>query len=224
LSFVVLFLLSRRIGVVPEIVAAAKIRASDRVLDLGTGRGFLAIEIAKAVPGCRVVGIDIWSNPAKGEMHKGFLIGNSRESAETNAILQGVSDRVEFRQCDAREMPFRSESFDVVVSYAALHQMAQFGARNGDRVFKEIRRVLRPGGRFVAVEPLSGEGLARMLRELRFGEIQLLKVRKAGPLSFFFEMLSATKGELEVSLEHLPQDSREVPAIHMRIRRVRKND
>jgi len=194
LSLIVLFLISRRIGIVPEIVTAAKIRASDRVLDVGTGRGFLAIEIAKAVPGCRVLGIDIWDTPAKGEMHKGFLIGNSKQNAEENASLEGVSDRVEFRQCDAREMPLEPESFDVVVSYAALHQMIGFG-KGSLGVLEEIYRVLKRTGRLVVVEPLIGQRIAEKLREVGFREIEVHRVASPGPESFFMKMLSAVKGQ-----------------------------
>jgi SAM-dependent methyltransferase len=192
LSLIVLFLISRRIGIVPQIVAAAKIRANDRVLDIGTGRGFLAIEIAKAVVDCRVVGIDVWGAPAKGEMHKGFLIGNSKENAERNASLEGVSDRVEFRQCDARHMPFESESFDVVVSSAALHQMIGPGM-DRPRVLEEILRVLKPRGRLAMVEPMIGQRIAEKLREVGFRGIEVHKVANLGQVSFFMKMVSAMK-------------------------------
>jgi len=192
LSLVLLFLVSRRIGIIPEIVGAVKIRASDRVLDVGTGRGFLAIEIAKAVPGCRVLGIDIWDTPAKGQMHKGFLIGNSKQIAEENASFEGVSDRVEFRQCDAREMPLEPESFDVVVSYAALHQMIGFRT-DSPRVLKEIHRVLKPAGRLAVVEPMIGQRIAEKLPEVGFREIEVYRVAGPGPVSFFMKMLSAVK-------------------------------
>jgi len=194
LSLIVLFLISRRIGIVPEIVAAAKIGANDRVLDVGTGRGFLAIEIAKAVPGCRVLGIDVWDAPAKGQMHKGFLIGNSKQNAEENASLEGVSDRVEFRQCDAREMPLEAESFDVVVSYAALHQMIDFGT-GSPGVLEEIYRVLKPAGRLAVVEPMIGQRIAEKLREVGFREIEVYEVVSPRPASFFMRMLSAVKGQ-----------------------------
>jgi len=192
LSLIVLFLISRRIGIVPEIVAAAKIRANDRVLDIGTGRGFLAIETAKAVVGCRVVGIDVWDAPAKGQMHKGFLMGNSKENAERNALLEGVSDRVQFRQCDARELPFESQSFDVVVSSAALHQMIGLGT-DRPRVLEEIFRVLRPRGRLAVVEPMIGQRIGEKLREVGFRGIEVHEVANLGPVSFFMKMISAMK-------------------------------
>ena len=186
----------RRIGLVPEIVAAGSIGAKDRVLDIGTGRGFPAIEIAKAVRFCRVVGVDVWDKPARGQLHKGFVIGNRKEKAERNALLEGVQDRVEFKQCDARDMPFESESFDVVVSFTALHQMVYF-SRNGDQVLKEIYRVLKPGGRLVDADVMIGEQSIEKLRELGFREI---KLRNLTRFPLFLKVLSATKGQ-QVLLE-----------------------
>lgn len=160
------FVLGRR-RVVPRIIAAAQIRPESTVLDVGTGRGFPAIEIAKAVPGCRVIGVDIWDQPAKGQIHTGFLLGNTRENAERNAVLEGVRDRVEFRREDAREMSFGPETFDAVVSFAALHQMVEFSA-SGDLVVREIHRVLKRGGRFVDVDFVLGDTLVGAVRNLGF--------------------------------------------------------
>ena len=152
------------------------------MLDVGTGRGFLAIELAKAVPGCHVVGIDIWNGPAKGQMHKGFLIGNSKENAERNARLEGVSDRVEFRQCDAREMPFDSESFDVVVSSAAVHQMIEFGV-DRPRVLDEIYRVLKPEGRLAIGEPMIGQRIGERLRVAGLSGIEIQSLKSGANIS-----------------------------------------
>ena len=174
---------------VREIVEAGRIKPNHFVLDVGTGRGFPAIKIAKAVPLCSVIGIDIWDKPAKGQFHKGFILGNTKENAEKNAVLEGVQGRVEFRQCDAREMPFESETFDVVVSFAAIHQMVYFG-RDGDRVLVEIHRVLKKGGRFVDVDPMVGQRIVDKLQELGFIDIELKNLKM---FPSFLKMLTATK-------------------------------
>ena len=56
---------------------------------------------------------------------------------------------VETAACDASELPFADESFDLVLGHAVLHHLPDL-----DRAFGEFRRVLRPGGRlFFAGEP-----------------------------------------------------------------------
>ena len=46
--------------------------------------------------------------------------GNSRAAAERNAVAEGVSERVDIVDGDARDLPFPSASFDVVVSSLAI--------------------------------------------------------------------------------------------------------
>lgn len=189
LPFAVPLLLVRiRRGVIPRIVATGHIGQGSRVLDVGTGRGFPAVEIAKAVPGCRVTGIDLWEQPAEGEMHKGFLLGNTRENAERNAEIEGVKDRVDFMQADARRMPFETGTFDAVVSFTAIHQMSSLGMA-GEQVLGEIHRVLKPGGRFVDVDLLIGRRFTEVMQGLGFREITLSDIRLLGVL----KILAATK-------------------------------
>jgi len=109
---------------------------SENVLDVGTGRGLLAIGAAKRLTTGRVVGIDIW-NPSD-------LTGNTADGFLQNAELEGVAERVEIRNGDARRMPFPDGSFDVVLSNVCLHNIA--GARGRTEACREIGRVLRPGG------------------------------------------------------------------------------
>ena len=57
-----------------------------KVLDIGTGSGRAAIEIAKYFPEAHVMGVDLWS--------KGWrFFGMSKAQAETNARIENVSDR-----------------------------------------------------------------------------------------------------------------------------------
>jgi ubiquinone/menaquinone biosynthesis C-methylase UbiE len=101
-----------------------------KVLDIGTATGSLAIEFAKAIPGVEVVGLD--------------LSDVALELAKANARENGVSSRVSFEAGDAEDMPFEDDSFDAVISGNTLHLI-----ENPVRMFDEIRRVLRPQGRFV---------------------------------------------------------------------------
>jgi arsenite methyltransferase len=111
-------------------------RGDERVLDVGCGHGLLLVAAAKRLTNGRAIGIDIWSQVDQGD--------NRPENTARNAKLEGVADRVEIRNGDARRLDFPDESFDVVVSSLALHNIREKGER--DHAIREIIRVLRPGG------------------------------------------------------------------------------
>ena len=107
----------------------AKIALGDTVIDLGSGAGndcFVAR--SETGPDGRVIGIDF--TPA--------MIAKARANA---AKLE--YQNVEFRQGDIEKMPVTSNLADVVVSNCVLNLVP-----NKDAVFKEIFRVLKPGGHF----------------------------------------------------------------------------
>lgn len=107
----------------------AVIKKGNTVIDLGSGAGndcFVAR--AEAGEDGRVIGIDF--TPA--------MI----EKARANAQKLGFSN-VEFRQGDIENMPVSSNVADVIVSNCVLNLVP-----NKDGVFKEIFRVLKPGGHF----------------------------------------------------------------------------
>jgi ubiquinone/menaquinone biosynthesis C-methylase UbiE len=107
----------------------ARIKQGDVVIDLGSGAGNDAF-IARAETGedGRVIGIDF--TPA--------MI----EKAKRNAEVRGFQN-VEFRQGDIEKMPVSANVADVIVSNCVLNLVP-----NKDGVFKEIFRVLKPGGHF----------------------------------------------------------------------------
>lgn len=109
---------------------------TENVLDVGTGRGLLAIGAAKRLTAGRVVGIDIWN--------ASDLTGNTADGFLANAEVEGVAERVEVRNADARRMPFPDGSFDVVLSNVCLHNIPDATGRA--EACREIGRVLRPGG------------------------------------------------------------------------------
>jgi SAM-dependent methyltransferase len=107
----------------------AKIRPGDTVIDLGSGAGNDCF-VARAETGVngRVIGIDFTT----------AMI----EKARANADKLGFNN-VEFRQGDIEKMPVTSNLADVIVSNCVLNLVP-----NKDGVFKEIYRVLKPGGHF----------------------------------------------------------------------------
>ena len=107
----------------------AEIKKGDIVIDLGSGAGNDAF-IARAETGesGKVIGIDFTE----------AMIDKARANADKLGF-----HNVEFRQGDIERMPVSSGTADVIVSNCVLNLVP-----NKDGVFKEISRVLKPGGHF----------------------------------------------------------------------------
>jgi SAM-dependent methyltransferase len=108
-------------------------RGDEYVLDVGCGHGLLLVGAAKKLSTGRAVGVDIWRQADQWDNHP--------ENTARNARIEGVADRVEIHTCDASKLVFPDESFDIVLSSSALHDMAE-----RDQALLEIIRVLKPGG------------------------------------------------------------------------------
>ncbi len=109
---------------VAEEIAAAANQGS--ILDVGTGPGYLPIEIARIAPHVKIDGIDLT---------KRMII-----FARVNAEEAGVSDRIRFTVGNGNRTAFQDNSFDMVISTGAFHSW-----RNPVKVMNECRRVLKPG-------------------------------------------------------------------------------
>jgi SAM-dependent methyltransferase len=82
------------------------------------------------------------------------------EQARERALANGVADKCRFLVADAHDMEFPDDSFDVIVGDSILHHLEL------RKALLEIRRVLRPGGRAVFLEPLWHNPLLRLGRAL----------------------------------------------------------
>jgi SAM-dependent methyltransferase len=110
--------------------ALAALQPGETVLDLGSGAGFDCFLAARKVgPSGRVIGID---------MTDAML-----EKARANAEKAGLGN-VEFRKGEIESLPVAGDSIDVVISNCVLNLVP-----DKDRAFREIHRVLKPGGRLV---------------------------------------------------------------------------
>jgi SAM-dependent methyltransferase len=124
----------------------AKIKEGDVVVDLGSGAGNDAF-VARHETGekGKVIGIDF--TPA--------MIDRARENAETRGF-----NNVEFRVGDIEKMPVTANTADVIVSNCVLNLVP-----NKESVFKEIYRVLKPGGHFSISDIVLEGPLPKEIRE-----------------------------------------------------------
>ena len=125
------------LGASRELLELAQIRAEDRVLDIGAGLAGPARLLASAL-GCRVDCL---------ELSPDFCAG-----AVLLNRLTGLDDRIKVHKGSALDLPFPDDSFDVV-------WMQNVGMNIADKrkLYGEIYRILKPGGRYAFQEMAAGE-------------------------------------------------------------------
>jgi len=123
-----------------EIIERAGIKPGERVLDVGCGTGAQTLPAAEVAGPGNVVGVD----PSPD------MLEQAREKAEKKGL------DIDFRGAAIEKLPFDDQQFDVVLSSFMLHHLPEDVMRSG---FGEIQRVLKPGGRLLAVDFTSGRSL-----------------------------------------------------------------
>lgn len=115
-----------------KVVAMVAATQPESILDIATGTGDLAIQMAPT-GAKKIVGLDI---------SEGMLKVGRKKIAEKN-----LDSRIDMIQGDSEDLPFENSSFDAIT--------VAFGVRNFENLEKgleEIYRVLKPGGIFVVLE------------------------------------------------------------------------
>lgn len=85
------------------------------MLDVGCGRGLVLNAAAQRLTTGKAVGIDLWNERDQS--------GNHPDATRKNAAIEGVAEKVEIITGDARHIPFANNTFDVVVSSLAIHNI-----------------------------------------------------------------------------------------------------
>jgi sarcosine/dimethylglycine N-methyltransferase len=129
---------TRGLAATAELAKLAGIGAGMSVLDVGSGVGGPARFLA-ATCGCRVTGVDL---------SEAFV-----EAARYLTGRTGQGGEVSFETASALELPFESGRFDVV-----LLQHVAMNIADRARLYREIRRVLKLGGRFATFDVVSTGG------------------------------------------------------------------
>jgi SAM-dependent methyltransferase len=113
--------------VVPTFKEHFGLRAGDRVLDVGCGKGFMMHDFALLIPGLVVKGVDI----------------------SQYAIDHAIEDmRSDMQVANAKRLPFPDKSFDVVIAINTIHNLAR---EECGQALREIERVARRGA-FITVD------------------------------------------------------------------------
>jgi demethylmenaquinone methyltransferase/2-methoxy-6-polyprenyl-1,4-benzoquinol methylase len=176
----------------------ARVGPGDRVLDVATGTGDLAMELARRVsPGGQVVGCDF----AEG------MLDRARAKVAETSVAQV---RPRFEWADAMDLPYGDDLFDAAT--------VGFGARNFSdlpRGLEEMARVVRPGGRVVVLEittptqpPLS------LFYRLWFDRVVPALGRLAGLImrSLQWSRSAPSEGAFAAAYTYLPNSVKRFPA------------
>jgi arsenite methyltransferase len=128
----------------------------EQVLDMGCGRGAVLIAVARRLTTGKVTGVDLWRSIDQS--------GNSVDATLANARAEGVADRVVLETGDMRKLPFADNTFDVIVSSLAIHNIPAPADRAA--AITEAIRVLKPGGRLAIADIRTTALYARTLESL----------------------------------------------------------
>lgn len=178
----------------------------ERILDLGCGRGNETIQAAQLTgPEGHVTGLDITRS----------MITAARSNAEASAV-----SNVRFIEGDIENLPFEDAAFDAVMSNCVINH-----AKDKSKVYSEIFRILKNGGRFVISDAVTRNPLPpeikndasawaqcfggavteteylHSIKASGFGNIEILKRREYLKNGFDFISLTiaATKSENRIT-------------------------
>lgn len=120
---------------VERMLDALSLTANARVLDIGSGYAGSARVVARRF-GCHVTALNL--SPVQNE-----------RAREMNAT-QGLADKIDVIDGSFEDLPFDAESYDVVWCQDSILHSAR-----REQVFREVDRVLRPGGEFIFTDPMQ---------------------------------------------------------------------
>jgi SAM-dependent methyltransferase len=172
-----------------ELLSKLNLRGDERILDMGCGRGAVLLMAAQHLTTGRAVGVDLWRSVDQS--------GNAVEATRRNAAAEGVADRVELHTANMMALPFEDDSFDLVLSSLAIHNIP--GRAGREKAIDEAVRVLRPGGRLLVVDVRGTRQYAARLAKTGMSDVR----RRAlgwrfwwgGPWAAIRLVVTATKPE-----------------------------
>lgn len=144
------------------LIEPLQLKGNETVLDVGCGRGLLLNEAAKHLPKGKAIGVDLWQTEDQS--------GNSPAVTMENARAEGVSERVEVRTADMRELPLPDSSVDAVVASMSIHNIRDKEGRV--KAIQEIHRVLKPGGQIALLDFTATDEYLATFQSLGWKNVQ----------------------------------------------------
>ena len=141
------------------ILNCVPIKPGMRILDLGTGTGYLAFAFARKYKSVEVIGLDI--------------VEKTLAENRSKALAQGLVN-LQFVGYEGMKFPFEDSFFDVVVTRYALHHFPAI-----HETFHEIHRVLKPNGTFFLSDPSPNDDDTE-----RFVD-EYMQMKKDGHIRFY---------------------------------------
>lgn len=120
-----------------QILSHLEITAGLKILDLGTGSGYLAFPAAQRYPNVTMIGLDV--------------VEKTLKKNQERAAFQHL-DNLTFVNYDGMVFPFEDSTFDMVITRYALHHFPAI-----QDTFHEINRVLKPGGKLFLSDPAPND-------------------------------------------------------------------
>ena len=140
----------------PKRIVGPYINEGDTVMDIGCGPGFFSIEMARMVgPQGKAIAVDLQEK----------MLGHVKRKA----AKYGMTDRMEFHQCEADSIGLNIEA-DFILAYYMVHETPNIA-----NFFKEIAAMLKNGGQALVVEPRFHVNKAMFAETLEEGERAGLK-------------------------------------------------
>ncbi|HEX5132569.1 MAG TPA: bifunctional demethylmenaquinone methyltransferase/2-methoxy-6-polyprenyl-1,4-benzoquinol methylase UbiE [Candidatus Krumholzibacteria bacterium] len=163
------------------LVAYARAHVGERVLDVATGTGDVAMEFARRTRAAAIAGVD----PSPGML----AVGHEK------LIREGLTGRIQLVEGDALALPFADASADVVSIAFGLRNLPDYA-----QGVREMARVLKPGGRLVVLEFLPPRGAALLAYRVYLGTILPVAGRLISGSEEAYGYLSASiQGFMETS-------------------------
>jgi len=126
------------------------------VLDAGCGAGRTTIAVGRAFKKARIVALD--------RFDADYIVGGGRLLLDRNLKLAKISERVSVERGDLTALPFADRGFDAVVS---AHAIDHLGPQT-EQGLREVRRVLKPGGRLLLIVWVPGWTMFAVANVLAF--------------------------------------------------------